>query len=77
MTWINSKAYADKFINLLSDNRVMLSEWKGIIPFHIVQQPHTVVMNAKYLADGINEAIELYHPGVDFYNPLYEQQTLW
>lgn len=73
MTWIDSRAFGEKIIKVLSDNRAMPSEWKYSIPLYIVQQPITVVMNAKYLADGINEAIELYHPDTDFYIPSYQK----
>lgn len=80
MTWINSRSFGEKIINILSDNRAMPSEWKYHIPIYIVQQPLPIVMNAKYLADGINEAIELYHPDADFYMPShqqYAQETLF
>lgn len=69
MTWIDSRKFGEKIVNVLSDNRATPSEWKQIIPLYIVQQPITIVMNAKYLADGINEHIEMYHPDVDFYMP--------
>lgn len=65
MSWIDSRAYADKITKVLTDNRVLPAEWKYHIPIYIVQQPLTVVMNAKWLADGINEAIELYHPNIE------------
>ena len=80
MTWIDSRSFGEKIIKILLDNRVLPSEWKYQIPIYIVQQPLPVVMNAKYLADGINEAIELYHPDVDFYVPgenKYLQETLF
>lgn len=80
MTWIDSRSFGEKFIRILSDNRVLPSEWKYHVPLYIVQQPIPIVMNAKYLADGINEAIELYHPDVDFYNPSekkYVQEVLF
>lgn len=65
MSWIDSRSYADKISKILTDNRVLPAEWKYHIPIYIVQQPLTVVMNAKWLADGINEAIELYHPDIE------------
>jgi hypothetical protein len=80
MTWIDSRSFGEKIIKILSDNRAMPSEWKYHIPIYIVQQPIPIVMNAKYLADGINEAIELYHPETDFYIPShqkYVQETLF
>lgn len=80
MTWIDSRSYADKVVKLLSDNRALPSEWKYSIPILIVQQPITVVINAKHLADGINEAIDLYHPDAAFYslNPdKYIQESLF
>lgn len=62
MSWINSRAEAGKFVKLLSDNRVLPSEWKYAIPLYIVQHPLPIVINAKNLADGIIEHIELYYP---------------
>jgi hypothetical protein len=80
MTWINSRSYANKFIELLSDNRVLPSEWKYHLPIHIVQQPITVVVNAYNLAQGIEDAISLYHPNIDEYlatDPNSQQFTLF
>jgi hypothetical protein len=62
MTWIDAQKEANKIVKILSDNRIMPSEWKYAIPMFIAQSPITVVINAKNLADGINEAIEKYHP---------------
>ena len=59
MTWIDSRKVGDKIVDILADNRAMPSEWKSIIPLYIVQQPITVVMNAKYLADGIKNLRKL------------------
>jgi len=60
MSWIDQRKYADKFIALFSDNKVMPSEWKHSIPLYIVQQPITVAINAKNFADGIQYNLELY-----------------
>ena len=54
---------AQKIIELLSDNRIHLSEWKYDIPMYIVQQDLPVVANAKNLADGIDYALDRY--GID------------
>ena len=61
--WIDTRKFADKFINPLSDNRVLPSQWKYAIPMFIVQQPITVVINARNFADGIIHNIEKY--GID------------
>lgn len=50
----------DKLIDLLSDSRILMSDWKYDIPTQIVQQDLPVLANAKNLADGINYAIERY-----------------
>jgi GR25 family glycosyltransferase involved in LPS biosynthesis len=81
MAWINSRSFAEKFINLFADNRAMPTDWKFFIPLHIVQQPLAVVANAKNFADGINEAIELYDvhipPELHAYNGMeYGQEYL-
>ena len=80
MTWIDSRSYGDKIVKILADNRPLPSEWKSAIPLYIVQQPLPVVMNAKYLADGINANIELYHPDLDLSMPdngQYTQEVLF
>ena len=51
---------AQKIIELMSDNRIHLSEWKYDIPMYIVQQDLPVVANAKNLADGIEYALDRY-----------------
>ena len=48
----------DKLIDLLSDSRIHMSDWKYDIPTQIVQQDLPILANAKNLADGINYAIE-------------------
>lgn len=50
----------DKLIDLLSDSRILMSDWKYDIPTQIVQQDLPILANAKNLADGINYAIERY-----------------
>ncbi len=60
MAWANTQQLSDKFIKILSDNRVLPSEWKYAVPLFIVQQPITVVINAKNFADGIQHNIEKY-----------------
>lgn len=62
MTYINAQKIADQIVKILSDNRVTPSEWKYAIPLFLVQNPLPVVLAAKNLADGINEAVEKYHP---------------
>lgn len=62
MTWVDVSKIAGKIIDVLANNKVMPSEWKYAIPMYIAQAPLPVVINAKNLADGINEAIEKYHP---------------
>lgn len=63
MAWVNNREYADKFIKLFLDNRILATQWKYWIPLHIVQQPLPIIINAKNFADGIQHNIELY--GVD------------
>ena len=60
MSWTDQRRYADKFITLFSDNKVLPSEWKFSIPLYIVQQPITVAINARNFADGIIHNLELY-----------------
>ena len=60
MKWNDASSIGSRLSDLLSDNRILPSDWKYFIPFYIVQQPITIAINAKNLADGINEAIELY-----------------
>lgn len=54
---------AQKIIELMSDNRIHLSDWKYDIPMYIAQQDLPILANAKNLADGINYAMERY--GID------------
>ena len=60
MAWANTQQISERFVKILSDNRVLPSEWKYAIPLFIVQQPITVVINAKNFADGIQHNIEKY-----------------
>ena len=60
MAWVNTQQLSDKFVKLFSDNRVLPSEWKYAVPLFIIQQPITVVINAKNFADGIQHNIEKY-----------------
>lgn len=73
-----NRARAEKIIQVLSDNRVLPSDWKWIIPVFIVQQPLPIVMNAKNLCDGIQEAIEKYNVPIDPYKlATYEGSKDW
>jgi len=58
MAWANTQQISERFVKILSDNRVLPSEWKYAIPLFIVQNPITVVINAKNFADGIQHNIE-------------------
>jgi hypothetical protein len=60
MAWINNREYADKFIKLFAENRILGTQWKYWIPMNIVQQPLPIIINAKNFADGIQHNIELY-----------------
>lgn len=64
MTYIDARSIADKIAKILSDNRVTPSEWKYVIPMYLVQNPVTIVANAKNLADGIQYNIDLYGPNI-------------
>ena len=59
VAWIGTDKIADKMVNLLSDNRVLPSEWKFGVPLFIINKPLPIIYNAKNLADGINYYIEL------------------
>jgi len=60
MAWVNTSQYAEKFIKLFAENRLLAEDWKFILPMHIIQQPLAIVANAKNFADGIQYNIELY-----------------
>ena len=64
MTWISHRKEADKFIKIFSDNRILPSEWRYHLPIYIVQQPISVVNNARNFTIGMSEAIELYWPNL-------------
>lgn len=75
MSWVDTRKFADKFINIFADNRVLPSEWKYMIPLFIVQQPITTVINAKNFADGINDHIELYGVDIPPHKLVYERYS--
>lgn len=60
MYYNSARQVGEKMTNLLADSRILRSDWKFWVPFYLAQQPYQIVVNAKNLADGINEAIELY-----------------
>jgi hypothetical protein len=60
MGWQQPRPIANKFITIFSDNLVLPSQWKFMIPMLIVQAPLPVVINAKNFADGIQHNLELY-----------------
>ena len=57
------KKIAEKLVDLLSDSRIHMSDWKFDIPNHLVQQDLPALANAKNLADGINYALDRH--GID------------
>jgi hypothetical protein len=59
VAWIGTDKIAEKMVELLSDNRILPSEWKYAIPLFIVNKPLPIIYNAKNMADGINQYIEL------------------
>lgn len=59
VAWQGTDKIADKMTALLSDNRVLPSEWKFGVPLFIINKPLPIVYNAKNLADGINYYIEV------------------
>lgn len=61
VAWQGTDKIADKIVTLLSDNRVLPSEWKFGVPLFIVNKPLPIIHNAKNLADGINYYIELHN----------------
>lgn len=75
MTWIDARKIADNIVKILSDNKVTPSEWKYAIPTYLANQPITVVLNAKNLADGINEAIDKYHPNLPQDRLAYDEKS--
>ena len=60
---MNTKKIIQKLVELMSDNRVHLSDWKFDIPNELVQQDLPILANAKNLADGINYALDRH--GID------------
>jgi hypothetical protein len=59
--YVDSGRTSLKFVDLLTNNKILPSQWKFFIPLFIVQQPLPVVVNAKNLSDGIERAIQLYN----------------
>ena len=58
--YVDSGPTARKIVDLLTNNRILPSQWKFFIPLLVVQQPLPIVVNAKNLTDGIDRAIQLY-----------------
>ena len=56
--FISGEKIARLIINVLSDSRISLNQWKFDIPDHLTNQHFGIVANAKNLADGINYQIE-------------------
>jgi len=61
VAWFNNDKIADKISKILSDNKVLPSEWKYGVPHFLMQEPLPVIYNAKNLADGIDHYIELHN----------------
>jgi hypothetical protein len=49
---------AEKIIELMSDNRITLSDWKYAIPFYMTKQPDHILVVTKNFADGINYQLD-------------------
>lgn len=60
---MKTKQVVSKLIDLMSDSRIKLSDWKYDIPTELVQQDLPILANAKNLADGINYALDRH--GID------------
>ena len=78
MSFVNPRAITENLIKLLSDNKVYPAEWRHLIPMMLVQNALPTVINAKLLADGINEKIEIYDIPIppEVMNPA-EHQKEW
>lgn len=50
----NVKKIAEKIADMMSDNRLTISDWKYVIPMYLLQEPDNVMIVSKNLADGIN-----------------------
>ncbi len=59
VAWQGNDKIADKMVTLLSDNRILPSEWKFGVPLFIINKPLPIIYNAKNLADGIQYYIEV------------------
>ena len=68
MTWISARTISDALVKILSDSKVMQSEWRNTIPMLMVQTHPSIARNARELAYGILEAVEKYHPRLDHLN---------
>jgi hypothetical protein len=78
VSFVDTRKISDSLVGILSDNRVFPTEWRHMIPIFIVQQALPVVINAKLLADGINEKIQLYNiPIPDEVINIEEYQKEW
>lgn len=65
MTFITARTFADKLAVILSDSRVLQSEWFDAIPMLMIQTHPSIARNARQLAWGILQAVEKYHPNLD------------
>lgn len=65
MTWISARTVSDALAKILSDSRVMQSEWIDTVPMLLVQTHPSIARNARQLAWGILAAVEKYHPRLD------------
>ena len=78
MSFVSPRKISESVVKLLSDNKVYPSEWRHMIPILLVQGALPTVINAKLLADGINEKIEIYDIPIppEVINP-QEHQKEW
>ena len=56
--FISSEKLANKIIDLLADSRIDPAQWRLWIPRHLGDQPELVKMNAKLLAEGIEDLVD-------------------
>lgn len=54
----SNERIANKIIDLLADGRITSAQWRLWIPRHINDQPEIVKMNAKLLAEGIDDLLD-------------------
>jgi hypothetical protein len=78
MSFVNPRKITENLIKIFSDNKVYSAEWRHLIPMLLVQNALPTVINAKLLADGINEKIEIYNVEIpaEVINP-QEHQKEW